>query len=168
MANVRRGAWLLGGLAALAALAFAQDDEGPSINEMRLLYQTAVSDACNQIERDANGFQAHADVWGLGEGAMGDGSTISREEVDRIVRAQAGDIQTCYDAARQAWPGLKGEMRFRFVVDPEGHVIAAVPVENSTGVGAFGCCVASVVRQLRFEGSGEHQEVFHPFRFGVK
>ncbi|MBN2498944.1 MAG: AgmX/PglI C-terminal domain-containing protein [Deltaproteobacteria bacterium] len=92
--------------------------------------------------------------------------SLSRQRVHRIVRAQLGRVRACYQCALEEQPGLRGELRVRFVVRPEGDVSHADVRSSGLGNPALELCVLDVVRSLRFPPCGGGiMEVESTFRF---
>lgn len=94
-------------------------------------------------ERQANPAAAS----GSGQAALG---RISKKVIRRGIEAHLDEVRACYTEALEAWRTLHGLIKVRFVIAPDGSVIEAVPVYDSSGVPALGCCIARVVRAWEF------------------
>ena len=59
------------------------------------------------------------------EDATGDFGGLSKEEIDRIVKARAGVFRACYQKELNRSPGIGGKLVIHFVIASDGSVKAA-------------------------------------------
>ena len=91
--------------------------------------------------------------------------SLSKREIQAVVRASFVDVRRCYEDVLLAWPGVAGSVVVRFGIDPSGDVEGTVVVSNSTGVHPLECCIAAIVRRWRFRApdGGGPVIVTYPF-----
>jgi hypothetical protein len=92
---------------------------------------------------------------------------LTKDEVRRVIRAHLNEYKYCYERRLIARPDLMGKIVMSFMIGQSGGVIAAKPVEDSTGDKAIGHCVAK--RMLRWQfpppRGGGMVTVRYPFIF---
>jgi hypothetical protein len=84
----------------------------------------------------------------LGETQVSGG--LAPEIVRRIVRQNFGRFRMCYEAGSRHDPNLRGTVRVRFVVAPDGSVASAADAGSDLPDGAVAACVTRAFRGLSF------------------
>ncbi|HEY1555194.1 MAG TPA: AgmX/PglI C-terminal domain-containing protein, partial [Kofleriaceae bacterium] len=92
------------------------------------------------------------------------GPTLSKEDVDRVVKASAGAIDACYQRALDRESGLAGTVTVRFSIDASGRVVNANVASSTLGDTAVHGCIRGVIRGLTFPAKGG-ASVNYPFVF---
>lgn len=72
------------------------------------------------------------------------------EAIRRVVRANIGQVQHCYEQALALDASVEGRVSVRFVIGSEGSVLGAASEDNSTGSAPLGVCVARAFARLQF------------------
>jgi len=100
------------------------------------------------------------------EDATGDFSGLSKDEIDRVVRARAGVFKACYQKELNRSPGLGGKLVVRFKIGSDGAVQTAANAGGSSlSNDAVEQCVKSNVMRLKFPPKGAIANVTYPFVF---
>jgi len=96
----------------------------------------------------------------------GDFGGLTREEIDRVVKARAGIFRACYQSELNRSPGLGGKLVVHFQIGGDGIV------KNSKTTGASSMhnaavesCVNSNIMRLKFPAKGGLANVTYPFLF---
>ena len=98
----------------------------------------------------------------------GEGLT-SRQAIADTVRARRPEVQACYESSLGFYPEAEGDVVIRWVVGPEGRVLALDVERNTHGSNALGCCIAKVVYETEFpRPEGGHVSVRYPFRLQLR
>ncbi len=98
------------------------------------------------------------------ENATGDFNGLSREEVDRVVRARAGIFRACYQKELNRSPGIGGKLIIHFVISADGVVKSASTQGGSLRNDGVESCVKSNIMRLKFPAKGG-AIVNYPFVF---
>ena len=98
------------------------------------------------------------------EDATGDFSGLSKEEIDRVVRARAGVFKACYQKELNRMPGLGGKLVINFVITADGTVKSSRTNGGSLKNDAVESCVKSNIMRLKFPAKGG-AIVNYPFVF---
>jgi hypothetical protein len=96
--------------------------------------------------------------------ASGDFGGLTREEIDRVVKARAGVFRACYQKELNRTPGIGGKMIIRFVIGGDGVVKNASNAGGSFTNDGVGTCVKSNIMRLKFPAKGG-ANVTYPFLF---
>jgi TonB family protein len=115
-----------------------------------------------------SGRREHAVRTQVTPGAPSIDGFLSREQIDRVVRAHQRGIQYCYETELQRLPRLSGKVVVRFRIDLEGKVIK-VDIDSSTlANAAVEGCVLRQIRRWQFPApEGGHCIVAYPFLFST-
>jgi len=96
----------------------------------------------------------------------GDFGGLTKEEIDRVVKARAGIFRACYQAELNRSPGLGGKLVVHFQIGGDGIVKSAkVAGGSSLTNAAVGSCVTSNIMRLKFPAKGGLANVNYPFLF---
>lgn len=98
------------------------------------------------------------------DGATGDFSGLSKEEIDRVIRARAGLFRACYQKELNRSPGLGGKLVINFVIKPDGTVKSARTNGGTLRNAGVESCVKSNIMRLKFPAKGG-AIVNYPFVF---
>lgn len=99
------------------------------------------------------------------EEASGDFSGLSKEEIDRVVKARAGVFRACYQKElNRAGPGLGGKLVIHFVIAADGSVKSASTQGGTLRNAGVESCVKGNIMRLRFPAKGG-AIVNYPFVF---
>lgn len=93
--------------------------------------------------------------------------SLSREEIEAVIRANLAKIKACYERRLQAKRGLAGRVMTRFTITPEGRVSTAGIQNSDLGDGPTESCITGEIRRWKFplpRGGGE-VKVSYPFVF---
>jgi len=75
---------------------------------------------------------------------------LSKESLDAVVNDHATEINTCYDAALEVWPGLKGRVVTTFVIWFDGRVALAKTHDSTLGNPMLECCINTAIHSWTF------------------
>lgn len=98
------------------------------------------------------------------EEASGDFSGLSKEEIDRVVKARAGVFRACYQKELNRSPGIGGKLIINFVIDSGGTVKSARTNGGTLKSDAVESCVKGNIMRLKFPAKGG-AIVNYPFVF---
>ncbi len=95
------------------------------------------------------------------------GDSLTRDEVDRVIRRHLSQIGYCYEKELQRSPIMGGKLVSQFTIGPTGQVVAVDVAEDSLGSDVVTACVSGVIRRMRFPAprGGSTVEVNYPFVF---
>lgn len=123
-----------------------------------------------------SGGQGGIDLGGRGKGmtriqpgrVISQGS-LSREEIDRVVRRHLNQIRYCYEKELAKDPNLDGKITANWIIAGTGRVSTASIPENTMGNAAVGSCVQRIIQRMTFpkpRGGGQ-VIVTYPFVFAA-
>ncbi len=95
--------------------------------------------------------------------------SLSREEIERVLRRVKNQIKHCYDKEVAKDPNLAGKVVMQWVITGTGSVTSAKAAQNTLGNAAVGACVTRVIARLRFpkpRGGGQVL-VTYPYVFSL-
>ncbi|HVK88268.1 MAG TPA: AgmX/PglI C-terminal domain-containing protein, partial [Kofleriaceae bacterium] len=98
------------------------------------------------------------------EEASGDFSGLSKEEIDRVVKARAGVFRACYQKELNRSPGIGGKLVMHFVIAADGTVKSANPQGGTLRNAGVESCVRGNIMRLKFPAKGG-AIVNYPFVF---
>ncbi len=98
------------------------------------------------------------------EDATGDFSGLSKDEIDRVVRARAGVFRACYQKELNRSPGLGGKLVINFVIAADGSVKSSRTNGGTLKNDGVEACVKSNIMRLKFPAKGG-AIVNYPFVF---
>lgn len=98
------------------------------------------------------------------EEASGDFSGLSKEEIDRVVKARAGVFRACYQKELNRSPGIGGKLIMHFVIAADGSVKSANPQGGTLRNEGVESCVRGNIMRLKFPAKGG-AIVNYPFVF---
>ncbi|HTR51560.1 MAG TPA: AgmX/PglI C-terminal domain-containing protein [Kofleriaceae bacterium] len=93
-----------------------------------------------------------------------EGPTLTREDIDRVVKARAGAIEACYQHALNTDSSLAGTVKVNWAITPDGHVTSARVAATTLRSPAVDSCVLGVIRGMHFPARGGGN-VSYPFVF---
>jgi hypothetical protein len=92
-----------------------------------------------------------------------DSDSRNQKDIMDVLRRRMGGIKSCYEKRLKRNPELKGKVVIRFVIHSGGAVTEAEIVENTTGDGDLGACIAERIRSVRFPSAeGADTTVTYP------
>lgn len=95
--------------------------------------------------------------------------SLSREEIERVLRRAKNRIKHCYDKEVAKDPNLAGKVVPQWVISGTGKVGSAKAAQNTMGNKAVGSCVVRVIKGLTFpkpRGGGQVL-VTYPYVFSL-
>lgn len=98
------------------------------------------------------------------EDATGDFNGLSKEEIDRVVRARAGVFRACYQKELNRSPGIGGKLIIHFVIKTDGTVKSAATQGGTLRNAGVESCVKGNIMRLKFPAKGG-AIVNYPFVF---
>ncbi|MGE0545590.1 MAG: AgmX/PglI C-terminal domain-containing protein [Kofleriaceae bacterium] len=98
------------------------------------------------------------------EEATGDFSGLSKEEIDRVVKARAGVFRACYQKELNRSPGIGGKLVINFVIAADGTVKSSRTQGGTLRNDGVESCVKSNINRLKFPAKGG-AIVNYPFVF---
>lgn len=102
----------------------------------------------------------------LGSGDAKVSGYLSREQVDRVVRANQAAIKYCFESALQRAPKLNGAVHVQWRIDRQGRVASSRVAKSTLGdAGVEGCIVRQVKRWQFPTPDGGEVDVTYPFIF---
>jgi hypothetical protein len=88
------------------------------------------------------------------EEATGDFDGLSKEEIDRVVKARAGVFRACYQKELNRAPGLGGKLVINFVIGADGIVKSARTQGGTLRNDGVESCVKGNIMRLKFPAKG--------------
>ncbi|MEZ4367238.1 MAG: AgmX/PglI C-terminal domain-containing protein [Kofleriaceae bacterium] len=103
---------------------------------------------------------------GFAGGASGDLGGLSKDEIDRVIRARQGVIKACYQKELNRSPGIGGKLVVNFVIAANGTVKSSRvdPGKSTLRNAAVESCVKGQIARLKFPAKGGGV-VNYPFIF---
>ena len=103
---------------------------------------------------------------GFAGGAGGDFSGLTKDDIDRVVRARQGLIKACYQKELNHTAGLGGKLVLTFVIGADGGVTSTRvdPGKSSLRNDAVESCIRTQISKLKFPAKGGGV-VNYPFIF---
>jgi hypothetical protein len=98
------------------------------------------------------------------EEATGDFNGLSKEEIDRVVKARAGVFRACYQKELNRSPGIGGKLVIHFVIAADGSVKSSSTQGGSLRNEGVESCVKGNIMRLKFPAKGG-AIVNYPFVF---
>jgi outer membrane biosynthesis protein TonB len=140
-----------GGTTTTVALADAGDLQGAKLTETHTVASTSAS---------ANPTAKGAHTHDPGRGP---------EDIRAIVVAHRDEARACYERALADHPGIEGDLRITWTIDPKGNVTqtsldsSRSQITETTVV----ACVSDIVKKIQFAPSpgGFETKAFYPFNF---
>lgn len=104
---------------------------------------------------------------GFAGGAAGDFGGLTKEEIDKVVRAKQGLLRACYQKELNRQPGLGGKLVINFVIANDGSVKSTRtdPGKSSLRHDGVESCVRTQITKLRFPAGKGGGVVNYPFIF---
>ena len=101
-----------------------------------------------------------------GAGAPPDGA-LTREEIDRVIKARAGVLRACYQKALDKKPELSGKVVVSFSIGGDGKVTRATLAKPATTLddAAVTSCVLRQFTRMEFPAKGATANVNYPLIF---
>lgn len=141
--------WVLVSCTACAARPAPATVGGPPPDTCSSYAQPDVSaSTARDLERASNTLE-YENTWRASQPATPTGS-VSGELVRATIRANATDVQGCYQAALRNSSESGGRVVVRFVIDPSGHVPSASIASSEVQAPELGCCVVKRVAEWTF------------------
>ena len=75
---------------------------------------------------------------------------LSKDDVEKVVRAGMLKLRGCYAAAKATKPDLKGRVLFKLTIDHRGGVTVGEVVTSTLGGGDPEMCMVQATRDFRF------------------
>jgi hypothetical protein len=98
------------------------------------------------------------------EDATGDFNGLSKEEIDRVVKARAGVFRACYQKELNRTPGIGGKLVIHFVIAADGSVKSSSTQGGTLRNEGVESCVKGNIMRLKFPAKGG-AIVNYPFVF---
>ena len=96
--------------------------------------------------------------------ASGDFSGLSREEIDKVIRARSGVFKACYQKELNRTRDLGGKMTVGFTIAADGTVKSTRVENSSLNNSEVESCIKSNIARLKFPAKGG-AIVTYPFIF---
>jgi outer membrane biosynthesis protein TonB len=89
---------------------------------------------------------------------------LSKEQIDRVVRANQAAIKYCFEAEIQHSSKLSGAVHMNWRIDLQGHVTVARVAKSTLGNSRVEGCMARQIKRWIFpKPDGGEVEVTYPF-----
>jgi hypothetical protein len=89
---------------------------------------------------------------------------LSKEQIDRVVRANQAAIKYCFEVEMQHQPKLQGAVHMSWRIDREGRVAAVRVAKSTLGNSRVEGCMARQIKRWQFpRPDGGEVEVTYPF-----
>jgi len=89
---------------------------------------------------------------------------LSKEQIDRVVRANQAAIKYCFEVEMQRQPTLAGAVHMNWRIDLEGHVTVVRVAKSTLGNARVEGCMARQIKRWVFpHPDGGEVEVTYPF-----
>jgi len=87
---------------------------------------------------------------GMGNGAGDTDGSLSKEQINKVVRAHLAGIKYCYEKELQHKPSLSGGIDIFWIIQPDGTVSKANVKNTTMGDAAVEGCIVRQVKQWQF------------------
>jgi hypothetical protein len=87
---------------------------------------------------------------GMGQGAGDTDGSLSKEQINKVVRAHLAGIKYCYEKELQHKAGLSGGIDVFWIIQPDGSVSKANVKNTTMGDAAVEGCIIRQVKQWQF------------------
>lgn len=93
--------------------------------------------------------------------------SLSKEAIRRVIRRNRAQVRACFESALRRNPELEGRLTTRFVIGPQGAVVAAAAVSEDLRDARLTHCVERAVKRWPFPApdGGGVVTVSYPFLF---
>jgi hypothetical protein len=97
----------------------------------------------------------------------GDFGGLTKDDIDRVVKARAGVFRACYQAELNRQPGIGGKLVIHFQINGDTGVVTSAKVSGGSSLRNAGveACVTSNIMRLKFPTKGGIANVNYPFLF---
>ena len=106
---------------------------------------------------------------GAGKGKKESEPGRSHEDLRVLIMAHRDEARACYDNALAAHPGIEGDVKMKFTIDPEGNVseIGLDPQGSTILEPSVASCIGDVIKKIKFAKSAKGFETHghYPFNF---
>jgi hypothetical protein len=100
------------------------------------------------------------------EGSPDTDGSLSKEQINRVVRSHAAAIKYCYEKELQRQPRLAGKIDLAWTISPEGTVTKAHVAQSTMQSPAVEGCIAHQVKTWQFpKSTGQTVVQLYPFLF---
>jgi hypothetical protein len=100
----------------------------------------------------------------LDEGGAKVRGFLSKEQIERVVRANQAAIKYCFESEIQHQPNLAGAVHMNWRIDLQGHVTVARVAKSTLGNARVEGCMARQIKRWTFpKPDGGEVEVTYPF-----
>ena len=100
----------------------------------------------------------------LDEGGAKVHGFLSKEQIERVVRANQAAIKYCFESEIQHQPNLAGAVHMNWRIDLQGHVTVARVAKSTLGNARVEGCMARQIKRWTFpKPDGGEVEVTYPF-----
>ena len=95
--------------------------------------------------------------------------SLSREEIQRVIRRHLSQIKFCYERELQKEPNLQGKIVASWTIGGNGLVRSAKGTQNTMGNKKVESCVVRIIKRMRFPRPRGGGQVFvtYPFVFSA-
>ena len=95
--------------------------------------------------------------------------SLSREEIQRVVKRHMSQIKYCYEKELTKNPNLNGKIVGAWTIAGTGLVESANASQNTMGNDTVGTCVTRIIKRMRFPRPKGGGKVFvnYPFVFSA-
>ncbi|NCN27103.1 AgmX/PglI C-terminal domain-containing protein [bacterium] len=96
--------------------------------------------------------------------------SLTREEIERVIRAHINEIKACYQAELQRNPSVFGKIKLQWTIIGGGKATAVSTAQNTTGSSALVNCIKARLRTWTFPSprGGSTATVDYPWLFKPK
>ena len=84
----------------------------------------------------------------VGGGGVEEGGGLSREQVNKVVRAHLNAVKFCYEKELQHNANLSGRVVTKFTIAPNGKIVVAVTDSSTMNDPRVDACVADVFKRI--------------------
>jgi hypothetical protein len=110
------------------------------------------------------GAKAREALLSLDNGGARVSGFLSKEQIDRVVRANQAAIKYCFEVEMQRQPKLEGAVHMNWRIDRDGHVATVRVAKSTLGNARVEGCMARQIKRWTFpRPDGGEVEVTYPF-----
>ncbi len=93
--------------------------------------------------------------------------SLTREEIESVIKAHLSEIKICYERSLQGNKGLSGRIMTQFVIGSAGRVTSASISQSGINNSGLESCIVSAVKRWKFPNprGGGSVNVSYPFMF---
>lgn len=102
-----------------------------------------------------------------GTAAAGPVGTLSKDEINKVLKRHGNEVRSCYEQALRLKPTLEGKIAVKFIIGATGDVLVTEIASDTLNDENLKACMLNVVRSWKFPEpkGGGNVSVTYPWVF---